>query len=84
MVAPDDLPEHLTWFKWESYATWLSGFALLVVVYYASPELYLLDPEIIELEPEIAIVISLALDRRRLAGLRPGLPAVRSAGTTGC
>ena len=58
MVAPDDLPEHLTWFKWESYATWLSGFALLVVVYYASPELYLLDPEIIELEPEIAIAIS--------------------------
>ena len=34
MVAPERLPEHLVWFKWESYATWLSGFALLVVVYY--------------------------------------------------
>ena len=60
MVAPDDLPDHLTWFKWESYATWLSGFALLVVLYYASPELYLLDPEIMDLEPWAAIAVSLA------------------------
>ena len=59
MVAPDDLPEHLTWFKWESYATWLSGFALLVVLYYASPELYLVDPEVRDLSPEVAIIISL-------------------------
>ena len=29
LVAPERLPEHLTWFKWESYATWLSGFAML-------------------------------------------------------
>jgi len=28
LVAPPEMPEHLTWFKWESYATWLSGFAL--------------------------------------------------------
>src|SRR5690606_10494206 len=34
LVAPAFLPEHLTWFKWESYATWLSGAALLAVVYY--------------------------------------------------
>ena len=34
LVAPAALPEHLTWFKWESYATWLSGFAMLVLVYY--------------------------------------------------
>ena len=33
LVAPASLPEHLTWFKWESYATWLSGFAMLVLVY---------------------------------------------------
>src|SRR5436853_458615 len=32
MVAPAELPEHLTWFKWEAYATWLSGFAMLCVV----------------------------------------------------
>ena len=35
LVAPDALPEHLTWFKWESYATWLSGFALMILLYYA-------------------------------------------------
>ena len=33
LVAPNDMPAHLTWFKWESYATWLSGAALLMVVY---------------------------------------------------
>ena len=43
LVAPAALPEHLTWFKWESYATWLSGFALMVVVYYLGAELYLVD-----------------------------------------
>ena len=35
LVAPDFLPEHLTWFKWESYWTWMSGFILLAIVYYA-------------------------------------------------
>ena len=38
LVAPDRLPDHLIWFKWESYATWLSGFALLVLVYYLGAE----------------------------------------------
>ena len=32
--APPQLPEHLHWFKWEAYTTWLSGFALLVVLYW--------------------------------------------------
>ena len=41
LVAPARMPDHLTWFKWEAYATWLSGFALLVVVYYWSADLYL-------------------------------------------
>ena len=35
LVAPERMPEHLTWFKWESYATWLSGFAMLAIVDYA-------------------------------------------------
>ena len=34
-VAPERLPETLYWFKWEAYTTWLSGFALITVVYYA-------------------------------------------------
>ena len=43
-VAPAEMPEHLTWFKWESYATWLSGAALLMIVYWAGAELYLIEP----------------------------------------
>ena len=60
LVAPDMMPEHLTWFKWESYATWLSGFALLVLVYYLGSELYLIDPDIADLTALQAIAISLA------------------------
>ncbi|TVQ58341.1 MAG: cysteine desulfurase [Rhodobacteraceae bacterium] len=59
LVAPDRLPEHLTWFKWESYATWMSGFALLAVVYYGGAELYLVDPAVRDLSPAAAIAISL-------------------------
>ncbi len=43
LVAPAAMPDHLVWFKWESYSTWLSGFALLMVVYWAGGELYLID-----------------------------------------
>ncbi|WP_417726330.1 urate hydroxylase PuuD [Roseovarius sp.] len=45
LVAPAQMPAHLTWFKWESYATWLSGAALLMLVYWVSAELYLLAPD---------------------------------------
>ncbi len=44
LVAPDEMPDHLTWFKWESYSTWLSGAALLMIIYWVGGELYLLDP----------------------------------------
>lgn len=60
LVAPDAMPAHLTWFKWESYATWLSGFALLVLVYYLGAEFYLIDPGVMELEVWQAVAISLA------------------------
>ena len=59
LVAPDMMPEHLTWFKWESYATWLSGFAMLVLVYYLGSTLYLIDPQVADLTPWQAIAISL-------------------------
>ena len=58
MVAPSDLPEHLTWFKWESYATWLSGAALLMVLYWAGAELYLIDRAKADLAIWQAIAIS--------------------------
>lgn len=60
LVAPKNLPEHLTWFKWESYATWLSGFALMVIVYYLGADIYLIDLEKAALTPLMAISISLA------------------------
>ena len=60
LVAPAAMPDHLVWFKWESYATWLSGFALLVLVYYLGAELYLIDPTVLELTTAEAIGISLA------------------------
>jgi uncharacterized membrane protein len=43
-LAPPTMPDNLHWFKWEAYSTWLSGVALLCVVFYANPTLYLLAP----------------------------------------
>ncbi|MEM7722280.1 MAG: urate hydroxylase PuuD [Pseudomonadota bacterium] len=60
LVAPEAMPEHLTWFKWESYATWLSGVALLILLYYVGAELYLIDWTVMELTPWQAIAISAA------------------------
>jgi len=59
MVAPDALPDHLIWFKWDSYATWLTGFALMVVVYYAGAELYLINRDVLDISPTVAIAISI-------------------------
>lgn len=58
LVAPAAMPEGLVWFKWESYATWLSGFAMLVLVYYLGADLYLIDPSVAELSVWGAIAIS--------------------------
>ena len=60
LIAPAEMPEHLTWFKWESYATWLSGFAMLCVVYYAGADLFLIDRNVLDVSPTVAILISLA------------------------
>jgi uncharacterized membrane protein len=59
-VAPDHLPEHLTWFKWEAYWTWISGMALLVLVYYLGAEIYLIDRAVLDVPVWAAILISLA------------------------
>jgi len=60
LVAPASMPEHLTWFKWESYATWLSGFAMLAVVYYGGADLFLIDRHVLDVPQWQAILISLA------------------------
>jgi uncharacterized membrane protein len=57
-VAPRTLPEPLHWFKWEAYTTWLSGFALLVVLYYVHASSYLVDPGVADLAGWEAILIS--------------------------
>jgi uncharacterized membrane protein len=59
LVAPTELPEHLIWFKWEAYATWLSGFALMAVVYYAGAHIYLVDTHVLDISATGAILLSL-------------------------
>src|ERR1700733_8934122 len=58
LVAPARLPDHLTWFKWEAYTTWLSGFALLVLVYYLGADLFLIDKSVLDLTTAQAAVIA--------------------------
>ena len=60
-VAPGALPEPLHWFKWEAYTTWLSGFALFVVLYYARADEFLIDPQVADIQPGVAIAASIAL-----------------------
>jgi len=60
LVAPATMPEHLTWFKWESYATWLSGFAMLCLVYYGGADLFLIDRHVLDISATTAIAISIA------------------------
>jgi len=60
-VAPPELPDHLAWFKWEAYTTWLSGFGLMVVLYYASAHTYLIDPSVADLSTWQAIALSVGL-----------------------
>jgi uncharacterized membrane protein len=60
-VAPRRLPEPLHWFKWEAYTTWLSGFALLIVIYYVEADTYLIDRSVADLKEWQAIAISVGL-----------------------
>tara|TARA_B100000927_G_scaffold90956_1_gene73587 strand:- start:25 stop:1278 length:1254 start_codon:yes stop_codon:yes gene_type:complete len=60
LVAPKNLPDQLTWFKWEAYTTWISGFFLLILVYYAHSQLYLIDTFKLDINEFQAICLSLA------------------------
>jgi uncharacterized membrane protein len=57
-VAPETMPETLHWFKWEAYFTWISGFSLMIIIYYWGAESFLIDKEIMELSQWEAIGIS--------------------------
>jgi uncharacterized membrane protein len=61
LVAPRVLPETLHWFKWEAYTTWLSGFALMIVLYYLNADTYLIDKSVADLSTGEAIAISIGL-----------------------
>lgn len=61
LTGPRDepLPDNLHWFKWEAYSTWLSGMAMLGLVYYVNAGTFLIDPSVLQLTPAQAIGISL-------------------------
>jgi uncharacterized membrane protein len=59
-VAPSRMPDHLHWFKWEAYFTWISGFSLLVLIYYVGAQSFLIDPAKAPLSPGQGIAIGLA------------------------
>jgi uncharacterized membrane protein len=59
LVAPAQMPDELTWFKWEAYATWLSGMGLLIIVYYFGAQLYLIDTSVLALPVWGAVAISI-------------------------
>ncbi len=59
LVAPEKLPPELIWHKWEAYATWVSGFFLLVWIYYLGADLFLIDPDVRALSPGLAAGIGI-------------------------
>ena len=81
-LAPPQMPETLHWFKWEAYSTWLTGSALLVLLYYGRAQTYLIDGSSWVQEPSVAILASIGflalsvggyevLVRRRRLSARP-------------
>jgi uncharacterized membrane protein len=56
----EPLSESLHWFKWEAYATWITGMAMLAIVYWAGAATYLIDKSVLDLSPPAAITISIA------------------------
>ena len=60
LVAPKALPDHLHWFFWESYSTWLTGFALFTVVYLFNASTYLIDKNVHDWSPMAAVAAALA------------------------
>ena len=58
-VAPKEIPKHLHWFKYEAYFTWLSGFSLMFIVYYADAKAFMIDPTIATLSAPASIGIGI-------------------------
>ena len=58
--APETMPPHLHWFKWEAYSTWLTGMLLLAVIYYLGADVYLVDRRVADLTAVQATGIGIA------------------------
>jgi uncharacterized membrane protein len=57
-VAPKTLPDTLHWFKWEAYTTWISGMFLLILVYWYSADVYLVDRSVADISALFAVAIA--------------------------
>ncbi len=66
----EPLTENLHWFKWEAYSTWITGMAMLAIVYWAGASTFLIDKSVLDLTPPAAIAISIGEPGRRLARVR--------------
>ncbi|MBV9635633.1 MAG: urate hydroxylase PuuD, partial [Methylobacteriaceae bacterium] len=60
LIAPPHMPEELTWFKWEAYFTFLSGFLLLSIIYYLNADLYLIDKTVWDMPQWLAVALAIA------------------------
>ena len=58
-IAPKEIPKELHWFKYEAYFTWITGFALLWIVYYMNANALLIDPNVLDISPAAAIAIGI-------------------------
>ena len=76
LVAPKSLPEHLHWFIWESYSTWLTGFALFTVLYLFNAQTFLVDKNVFDWSAQRRVLALAGLPGRGLAGLRRASAAV--------
>ena len=61
LVAPAELPKQLHWFKWEAYATWMSGFALLTIAYYFNAQAMMIDKSVADLSSWQAIGVGVGM-----------------------
>ncbi len=59
-TAPKEIPKELHWFKYEAYFTWLTGFAMLFVVYYFNASTFLIDKNVVDITPLIAVTIGIS------------------------
>jgi uncharacterized membrane protein len=60
LLAPDEMPKVLHWFKWQAYTTWMTGLALLVLLYWTGGATLMMDPSVMRLTPGQAVHIGIA------------------------